>query len=151
MKTRSLFALCLWISLAFAYGEKTPPPPAPIDGLVLKPDLWSQGVAEVEAVGGPLGFEWTSAAKDSARSVRPSLTLGGQSLSEVLVRLGLVTEKEIPQAFGGHMRLITGYNTTTGEILYSDSWGMGHEEKRMPASDAWAITMGMNSLQPLGS
>ena len=67
------------------------------------------------------------------------------------VRLGLVKEREIPQAFGGHMRLITGYNTTTGEILYSDSWGMGHEEKRMPVADAWTITMGLNSLQPLGS
>jgi len=440
MKTRSLFALCLWISLAFAHGEKTPPPPAPIDGILLKSDLWTQGAPELEAAGGPLGFEWTSAAKDSARSVKPGLTLGGQSLSEVLirlrdgkvsgatviffsrgdagelrekefekllenlkssvtalagkppvdrgkdatsavkaeglvwdtpsakyvmewsvtkesktkmipfraefvrlnilppgaeeraigsegaggsrqavkkfvgrdhivrvaggdvklkdvpmvdqgqkgycvvasvervmryygadvdqhelaqiansdaangtsvdamiaslkkltsrlgvkirslydwnindflkmvddynraakrakaseivlgnrvidvdevfakmkpeiyrdvrlkkaadfgkfqreiqrsidegvpllwsVRLGLVTEKEIPQAFGGHMRLITGYNTTTGEILYSDSWGMGHEEKRMPAADAWTITMGLNSLQPLGS
>jgi hypothetical protein len=67
------------------------------------------------------------------------------------VRLGLVKEKEIPQAFGGHMRLITGYNATTGEILYSDSWGMGHEEKRMAAADAWTITTGLNSLQPLGS
>jgi hypothetical protein len=67
------------------------------------------------------------------------------------VWLGLVPEKEIPQAFGGHMRLITGYNATTGEILYSDSWGMGHEEKRMPAAEAWTITTGLTSLQPLGS
>jgi hypothetical protein len=66
------------------------------------------------------------------------------------VRLGLVKEKEIPQAFGGHMRLITGYNPTTREILYSDSWGMGHEEKRMAMDDAWTITSGLNSLQPLG-
>jgi hypothetical protein len=67
------------------------------------------------------------------------------------VRLGIVPEKEIPQAFGGHMRLIIGYNTTTGEVLYSDSWGMGHQEKRMPVADAWAITSGLTSLQPLGS
>lgn len=66
------------------------------------------------------------------------------------VRLGLVKEKEIPQAFGGHMRLITGYNATTRELLYSDSWGMGHEEKRMAMDDAWTITSGLNSLQPLG-
>lgn len=67
------------------------------------------------------------------------------------VRLGLVKEKEIPQAFGGHMRLIIGYNPATKEILYSDSWGMGHEEKRMAMDDAWTITNGLNSLQPLGS
>lgn len=67
------------------------------------------------------------------------------------VRLGLVKEKEIPQAAGGHMRLIIGYNSTTREILYSDSWGMGHEEKRMAADDAWTITNGLSSLQPLGS
>ncbi len=66
------------------------------------------------------------------------------------VRLGLVREKEIPQAAGGHMRLIIGYNSTTKEILYSDSWGMGHEEKRMAVDDAWTITNGLSSLQPLG-
>jgi hypothetical protein len=439
MKNRSLFALCLWLSLAGASAEKTPPPPAALDAVVLNPELWTQGVAELETAGKPLGFEWTSAAKDIARAVRPGLTLGGQPLNEALVRLrdgkvtgvtvmyfnrgdagslserefeklleslrgtvtslagkppvergkdansavraeglvwdtptakyvmewgatkesktkmipfraefvrlnilppgaeerpigavetggsrqavkkfvgrdhvvrvpggdvklkdlpmvdqgkkgycvvasvervmryygaevdqhelaqiansdagegtsvsamlaslkkltarlgvktrslydwdiddflkmvddynraakrakakevvlgnriidvdevflqmkpeiykevrlkksadfgkfqreiqrsldegipllwsvrlGLVKEKEIPQAFGGHMRLITGYNTTTGEILYSDSWGMGHEEKRMAAADAWTITMGLTSLQPLG-
>lgn len=65
------------------------------------------------------------------------------------VRLGIVREKEIPQASGGHMRIITGYNTATNEILYSDSWGMGHEEKRMPSDDAWTITNGLSSLQPV--
>ena len=47
------------------------------------------------------------------------------------------------------MRIIVGYNPTTKEILYSDSWGQGHEEKRMPVDDAWAITNGLSSLQPL--
>lgn len=65
------------------------------------------------------------------------------------VRLGIVSEKEIPQAFGGHMRIIIGYNTATNEILYTDSWGMGHEEKRMAADDAWTITNGLSSLQPV--
>jgi len=67
------------------------------------------------------------------------------------VRLGLVTEKDIPQAVGGHMRLIIGYNTTSKEILYTDSWGMGHEQKRLPAADAWVITNGLYALQPIGS
>jgi hypothetical protein len=65
------------------------------------------------------------------------------------VRLGLVGEKEMPQVSGGHMRIILGYNTTTNEILYSDSWGLGHEEKRMPIDDAWTITIGLSSLQPI--
>jgi hypothetical protein len=65
------------------------------------------------------------------------------------VRLGIVSEKEIPQAFGGHMRIIIGYNTATNEVLYTDSWGMGHEEKRMAADDAWTITNGLSILQPV--
>ncbi|HEY5811078.1 MAG TPA: hypothetical protein VIT23_00300 [Terrimicrobiaceae bacterium] len=66
------------------------------------------------------------------------------------VRIGLVREKELPPtAIGGHMRIIIGYNNATNEILYSDSWGMGHEEKRMPVDDAWTITNGLTCLQPL--
>ena len=65
------------------------------------------------------------------------------------VRLGIVSESNSPQRTGGHMRIIVGYNRITKEILYSDSWGQGHEEKRMPIDDAWAITNGLSSLQPL--
>ena len=65
------------------------------------------------------------------------------------VRLGIVAEKEIPQASGGHMRIIVGYNTATNEVLYSDSWGAGHEEKRMSIDDAWTVTTGLGSLQPV--
>jgi len=65
------------------------------------------------------------------------------------VMLGLIPEKPaLPQAFGGHMRLIIGYNTKTEEILYTDSWGRGHELKRMPMADAWAITKALSSLEP---
>ena len=68
------------------------------------------------------------------------------------VQLGLVPEKGIPQGtFGGHMRLIIGYDDATREILYSDSWGLGHEEKRMPMDDAWTITTGLFTLQPVGT
>lgn len=65
------------------------------------------------------------------------------------VRLGLVPEKGIPQVSGGHMRLIIGYDTTAKEIIYTDSWGMGHEEKRMSMDDAWTMTSGLSSIQPL--
>ena len=66
------------------------------------------------------------------------------------VELGLVPEEKLSaQAFGGHMRLIIGYNAK--EIIYTDSWGMGHEEKRMPVEDAWTMTMGLCVLQPIGT
>jgi len=65
------------------------------------------------------------------------------------VMLGLVDEKpELPQANGGHMRLIIGYNPKTSEILYSDSWGAGHELKRMNQGKAYAITMTLNTIEP---
>ena len=65
------------------------------------------------------------------------------------VQLGVLEDKDIPQSGGGHMRLIIGYNTKTGEILYSDSWGAGHELKRMPAADAWTITTGLAKIEPI--
>ena len=66
------------------------------------------------------------------------------------VELGLVPEPGIPQNAGGHMRLIIGYNTKTQEILYSDSWGAGHELKRMKTDDAWTMTTSLMSIEPLG-
>ncbi len=64
------------------------------------------------------------------------------------VMLGKVPEPHIPQNAGGHMRLIIGYNAKTAEILFSDSWGVGHELKRMSAADAWTITTGTMSIEP---
>lgn len=46
------------------------------------------------------------------------------------------------------MRLIIGYNRKEGELLYSDSWGRGHEEKRMALDDAWAITTNLYAIKP---
>ena len=64
------------------------------------------------------------------------------------VVLGLVAETPpLHGALGGHMRLIIGYNNRTEELLYSDSWGQGHEFKRMPAGDAWAITTGLYAIE----
>ena len=64
------------------------------------------------------------------------------------VQLGMFKEENLPQVQGGHMRLIIGYNKKTGEILYSDSWGKGHELKRMPAAHAWCMTMAVYTLAP---
>jgi len=48
----------------------------------------------------------------------------------------------------GHIRLIIGYNAKTQEMLYSDSWGPGHELKRLPIDSAWSMTFGLTVLKP---
>jgi Peptidase_C39 like family len=65
------------------------------------------------------------------------------------VQLGIVAEPGIPQNAGGHMRLIIGYNTRTSELIFSDTWGAGHEQKRMPMEDGWTITTGLATIEPL--
>ncbi len=66
------------------------------------------------------------------------------------VTLGIFPETGIsPQNRGGHMRLIIGYNETTRDILYTDTWGAGHELKRMNEDVAFAITHDAFSLKPL--
>lgn len=64
------------------------------------------------------------------------------------VMLGKLPEEPAVRGRGGHMRMIIGFNDRTKEILYSDTWGAGHEQKRMALADAWTITMGLYSLQP---
>ena len=64
--------------------------------------------------------------------------------------LGVFPEPKINlQTTGGHMRLIIGYNEKTKEILYSDSWGAGHECKRLPLADAYGMTTGLATVEPL--
>ncbi len=41
---------------------------------------------------------------------------------------------------GGHIRLISGYNLETGEIIFSDSWGAGRSHKTMPLGEAFSKT-----------
>ena len=65
------------------------------------------------------------------------------------VYLGLAPEEKLlPQTTGAHLRLIIGYNDTTSEMIYSDSWGAGHEFKKMSYADAWTITTGLYSFDP---
>lgn len=59
-----------------------------------------------------------------------------------VVFLGVVKEKVKPSApAGGYVRLIVGYNPKTGEVIYSDSWGKGHELKKISWEKAWAMTL----------
>ncbi len=57
---------------------------------------------------------------------------------------------ERPPAYmmGGHMRLIVGYDTRYGVLYYTDSWGPGHELKKMPMDEAWAATLALWALEP---
>ena len=48
----------------------------------------------------------------------------------------------------GHMRLIIGYNSTTGGVIYTDSWGAGNERKVMSRSEAEEMTTAVFSMAP---
>jgi hypothetical protein len=74
---------------------------------------------------------------------------GGVPLAWAVVT-GLVPETPGVRSVGGHLRLIIGYNPGTREILYSDSWGRGHEFKRLSLESAFAITTGVYALEPRG-
>jgi hypothetical protein len=52
------------------------------------------------------------------------------------------------QGGGGHMRLIIGTNTKTGDLLFTDSWGAGHELKRMKMADAYKASMAVWVIEP---
>ena len=52
------------------------------------------------------------------------------------------------QTAGGHMRVITGYNDSDKTVIFSDSWGAGHERKKMKMEDAYRATLGLFALTP---
>jgi peptidase C39-like protein len=54
------------------------------------------------------------------------------------------------QVSGGHMRMIIGYNLAKNQVLFTDSWGAGHELKRMAMLDAYDVTLGLFSMAPRG-
>lgn len=64
------------------------------------------------------------------------------------VVIGPVRENPPILSHGGHMRIIFGFNPKTHDIIYTDSWGIGHEFKKMNVLDAWAITKGLYSIEP---
>ena len=78
-------------------------------------------------------------------NIRKSIDAGVPVIWSVM--LGLVQENPpLPQAFGGHMRLIIGYNAKDRTILYTDSWGARHERKSMKLEDALMITTGLHTI-----
>ncbi|NNE92936.1 MAG: hypothetical protein HKN23_14930 [Verrucomicrobiales bacterium] len=53
------------------------------------------------------------------------------------------------QAVGGHMRMIIGYNKKTNRVIFSDSWGAGHEFKTMNPDHAFKASSGLFLLKPI--
>lgn len=81
------------------------------------------------------------------KEVQSSIDVGIPLLWTVTV--GIYKEpKRISQSRGGHMRMIIGYNWKTNEIIFSDSWGAGHEAKRWGAEEAFCSTTGLYSMAP---
>jgi hypothetical protein len=54
------------------------------------------------------------------------------------------------QVSGGHMRMVIGYNLAKNQVIFTDSWGAGHELKRMALLDAYDVTLGLYSMAPRG-
>lgn len=83
------------------------------------------------------------------KMVRKSIDAG----IPLLWSLGLGQFQEEPplseQTSGGHMRMIIGYNEKENKIVFSDSWGAGHEYKTINADDALKATQGLFSMKPI--
>lgn len=74
-----------------------------------------------------------------------------------MLELGIFPEngEAAAQDGGGHMRLITGYkwdpaDPSKDELIFSDSWGKGHERKSMKLEDALSVTFKMMMIRPRG-
>jgi hypothetical protein len=87
--------------------------------------------------------------EDFHKIVRKSIDAG----IPLLWSLGLGQFQEEPplseQTSGGHMRMIIGYNEKENKIVFSDSWGAGHEYKTINADDALKATQGLFSMKPI--
>lgn len=79
------------------------------------------------------------------QTVKDSIDKGIPLLWSVIILPGDL--KEQPMA-SFHLRLINGYNEKTGSVIFTDSWGYGHEQKYMKVDRAWAITMKLYTVKP---
>lgn len=48
----------------------------------------------------------------------------------------------------GHARIINGYDAAKGDVIFTDSWGRGHEADRMPLAQAHGVTEAFLSFVP---
>ncbi len=66
------------------------------------------------------------------------------------LELGLYPEEPaiVMQKGGFHMRMIIGYNLAKDQIIFSDSWGAGHEMKRISIGNAYLATTHLFLVEP---
>jgi len=85
---------------------------------------------------------------DFLRMIRRSVDSGVPVLWSL--QLGLFPEIPAisPQTSGGHMRMIIGYNDEKSQLLFSDSWGAGHELKRMDMGHAYKASQALFTISP---
>ena len=76
------------------------------------------------------------------RQIRESIDMG---LPLCWTTMVIAPDRGAP---GLHMRLITGYHPATGAVVYSDSWGAGHEKKVMSGTEAWGVTRHLFGILP---
>lgn len=82
--------------------------------------------------------------RDVKRSIDKGIPIAWTMLVGIHAEKGVLAGSKV----GGHMRLIIGYNEKTKEILYSDSWGPGHEVKRWPLKAAYSVTTNLIQIIP---
>lgn len=102
-----------------------------------------------------LGMFWEERLEDSYEANREGQDKSGEAEAEAATPKPAPAEvkaqrpKRPPESMsGGHMRLIIGYDPKAQLIYYTDSWGPGHEMKKMDLAEAWAVTMAVFVLEP---
>ena len=78
-------------------------------------------------------------------TVKDSIDRGIPLLWMVIIFKGDLRQQPRPSF---HARLINGYNQSTREIIYTDTWGPGHERKTMKVGEAWAISNMILNVRP---
>ena len=101
----------------------------------------------LKAVAAPTLLE-KSPSKKFYTSIRSSINEGIPLLWSLEVGLYPEEPKLLAQGGGGHMRTIIGYNDKKERLIFSDSWGEGHEFKTMNMNDAFKATRGLFLLKP---
>ncbi|QSH40515.1 cysteine peptidase family C39 domain-containing protein [Lentisphaerota bacterium ZTH] len=87
--------------------------------------------------------------ENAFRSFKRKITAAINAGTPVLwaVQLGVIKEGKKRQ-FGWHMRIVNGYNSRNDELIYSDSWGKGHEEKKLTWAQAWSMSIAAYMITP---
>jgi len=99
-------------------------------------------------IGRGLPIVWQTCADqefDKSLSVRAKERVGMSDTSTWNIHLAHVRRKIKKDGINStytYVHLIIGYNETTGEIAFSDSWGPGFEERWMTQEEAQAISQG---------